>query len=134
MNYTATQWNTAEDKEWFVKHFIKFVEKGFPQHLFTKKFYNRLMNTFGHIAHYNQQGFWDTWFTCAADKARFLKHTMTSFMAGVGDPTYTYCDAEKEIQRLIEEKGLLQKWNKIADDDQYTAEKELYHKLIRVES
>jgi len=73
MNYTATQWNTAEDKAWFVEHFMKFVEKGFPQHLFTKKFYQRLSNTFGHIAHYNQLGFWEEFFISKSGKVEFIR-------------------------------------------------------------
>lgn len=127
MNYTATKWSTAEDKEKFVKHFIKFVEKGFPQLLFTKAFYHRLMNTFGHIAHYNQLGFWEEFFTNSANKARFLEMTMN--FPCYGDPTYTFCDAEREIQRLIKEKDLLHKWNQIASNEQTTAEFDEYKRL-----
>lgn len=37
---------------------LHFIDSGFKQTLFTKKLYPELSNTFGHIAHYNQGGFW----------------------------------------------------------------------------
>ena len=106
MKYTATQWDTAEDKAKFVNHFIKFVRAGFPKSKFNKKFYQRLSNTFGHIAHYNINGFWDTFFTTIEGKVRFLEITLNS--PCYGDPAYTYCDAEKEIQRILKEENALE--------------------------
>ena len=106
-NYTATKWDTAEDKAKFVAHFMKFVEKGFPQHLFTKKFYQRLSNTFGHIAHYNQMGFWDVFFSNKSSKVNFLQQTMRH--PCYGDPAWTYSDAEREIQKLLRGKNILTK-------------------------
>jgi hypothetical protein len=127
MKFTATQWNTVEDKEKFVEHFIKFVERDFPQHMFTKKFYNRLMHTFGHIAHYNQLGFWETFFTNSRNKAEFLKQTME--FPCYGDPTYTFCDAEREIQNQLKAKKILEKWESKAITEHNNAEYVEYQRL-----
>jgi hypothetical protein len=127
MKFTATKWNTVEDKEKFVEHFVKFVERDFPPHMFTKKFYNRLMNTFGHIAHYNQLGFWETFFTNARDKAEFLKQTME--FPCYGDPAYTFCDAEREIQNQLKEKDTLEKWESKATTEHNNAEYAEYQRL-----
>ena len=62
-NFTATQFDSSEQKEKFYNHFIKFVERDFPQNLFYSWFYRRLSMNFGHIAHYNSLGFFETWFT-----------------------------------------------------------------------
>lgn len=101
MNYTPTQWNTAEDKALFVKQMMRFIKKGFPQELFYKTTYVRLSMCFGHIAHYNQFGFYETWFREHASRAQWLKQVQQ--WGCYGDPSYTYSDAEREIQRQVKE-------------------------------
>lgn len=95
MTFTATQFDTAKDKEWFFEQFKKFVMNGFEQKYFTKKFYARLSMTFGHIAHYDQGGFWEEFFTTTADKIRFLEQTLE--YPCYGNPAFTYSDVEKEL-------------------------------------
>jgi len=127
MNYTPTQFSTVEDKAKFVKQFITFVEKDFPQHLFTKVFYQRLSNTFGHIAHYNRDGFWHTFFTTTSDKFQFLQLTMQ--YPCYGDPAFTFCDAEKEIQRQLNEKKILEKYQQKENQEIYDREFAEYQRL-----
>jgi hypothetical protein len=127
MNYTATQFVTAEDKAKFVEHFIKFVEKDFPQNLFTKKFYSRLSNTFGHIAHYNQFGFWEEFFTTTADKVRFIEMTLNS--PCYGDPAYTFSDAEREIQYRMIGSGILAHYKAQYENELCNAEYNEYQRL-----
>jgi len=98
-DFTATQWDDAEQKAKFANHFVRFVQADFPQSLFPKWFYTRLSMTFGHIAHYNQLGFWETYFTTLDDKIAFLEYTMQG--GGYGDSTYTYSDVEKAIQSWL---------------------------------
>ena len=93
--FTPTEWATADDKVWFFQHFQKFVKSGFRRSLFTKRFYNRLSLTFGHIAHYNQGGFWEEYFTTDEDKARFIRDTMG--WPCYGDPAFTYSDVERAL-------------------------------------
>lgn len=59
--FTATKWESAEQKAKFANHFVRFVKSGFKPTLFYSWFYKRLSMTFGHIAHFNRQGFWHTW-------------------------------------------------------------------------
>lgn len=127
MNYTPTQWDTAEDKARFVKHFIQFVKKDFHQSMFNKKFYNRLSMTFGHIAHYDRGGFWDTFFTNTADKSEFLRMTMN--FPCYGDPKFTYCDAEREIQNQLKEMNVLQKYIEKVNSEQNQIEYNEYKRL-----
>lgn len=99
--YTATKWDTVEDKEKFEKHFKRFVMSGFKRTLFYKWFYTRLSSTFGHIAHYNKSGFYDYFFTSAAGRKDFINDCMR--YPCYGDPVCTYSDVEKELQGWLKE-------------------------------
>lgn len=103
--FTPTEWDTAEDKAKFANHFMQFVESGFKESLFQKWFYKRLSMTFGHIAHYNQLGFWETFFTRTEDKVQFLKQTIQHHPCG--DPTYTYSDVERAVAERVHARGYL---------------------------
>jgi len=94
--FTPTQWDTAKDKAAFANRFVRFVESDFAAKPFTEKFYRRLSNTFGHIAHYNRGGFWSEFFTTTADKVRFLEQTLQH--PCYGDPAWTYNDVERVWQ------------------------------------
>jgi hypothetical protein len=50
--FTPTQWSTTAEKADFGNTLLRFIEAGWRPTMFTKKLYNRLSNTFGHIAHY----------------------------------------------------------------------------------
>jgi hypothetical protein len=96
--FTATKWDNAEKKTTFARQFIKFVRSDFAKSQFPKTFYTRLSGTFGHIAHYNQGGFYDEFFTTTEDKVRFLLQTMQH--PCYGDPEYTYGDVERASQPM----------------------------------
>ena len=53
--FIATQWSTAEDKAKFANALMKFIAHEFPRQSFSKALYQRLSNTFGHIAHYQSR-------------------------------------------------------------------------------
>jgi hypothetical protein len=61
--------------------------------------YQRLRNTFGHIAHTNQDGYYSVFFERDADKVVFLDQTLR--WPCYGDPTYTFCDVERAVQRRL---------------------------------
>jgi hypothetical protein len=61
--FVPTKFSTALDKADFGNAFLHFIESEWKETLFTKTFYNRLSNTFGHIAHFNRTTFYSTWFT-----------------------------------------------------------------------
>src|SRR5439155_24687570 len=74
--FTQTKWDDGQTKANFARQFVKFVESGFDQRLFSQAFYRRLSMTFGHIAHFNRQGFFETFVTTTADTVRFLRMTL----------------------------------------------------------
>jgi hypothetical protein len=101
MTFTATQWNTVEDKGKFVKHFKSFVQKGFPESMFKNPFYVRVSQMNGHIAHYNRGGFFETWFSTSERRADFLKRWAES--RGTGDPAWTWSDVERDLAAWLKD-------------------------------
>jgi len=97
--FTATTHYTAEDKAKFADHFVRFVLGGFKRTLFPKWFYEQLTCTFSHIAHYDQGGFFATFFTTGEGRRRFIEITRSH--TPVGDPHYCWCDVEREIQSWL---------------------------------
>lgn len=95
--FVPTKWESAEQKAKFANQFARFVVSGFNPRLFPKWFYVRLSMTFGHIAHYNQHGFFNTFFTSTDGILDFVRTTLQ--YPCYGDPTYTYSDVEREIQK-----------------------------------
>jgi len=102
---TATEFHTVADKQWFIDHFKKFVTKGMPRHLFTKRFYDRLNGCFGFCAEYDIYGFWSVWFEDMGAKARFLKQVLAHSCYGHADCTYS--DAERIIIDWLESQPAL---------------------------
>lgn len=105
--FVATKWDTAEDKARFANQFLNFVESDFAASKFPKWFYKRLSMTFGHIAHYDQSGFWSEFFRSPEGKVRFIEQTLRH--PCWGDPTFTYSDVEKELKSVLAMSGVLEK-------------------------
>lgn len=106
--FTPTKWDTADKKAIFGKQFIKFVQSDFARSKFPKTFYQRLSMTFGHIAHFNQGGFFETFFTTTEGKVRFL--SMTLAHPCYGDPAWTYSDVERALQTWLREHDVLARY------------------------
>jgi len=122
--FSPTSWEPSKKKAQFAKTFIRFVQADFPRRQFTKAFYRRLSLTFGHIAHFGVFGFFDTFFTTTPDKVRFLR--MTLQYQPVGDPSFTYSDAEKAIQSWLVQNGVLAKHEqRLAEEVEAAERKEL---------
>lgn len=108
--FTATEFCTAEDKAQFGNHLLAFIEADFPESKFTKAFYSRLHNTFGHIAHYDRQGFWSTFFTNTAQKIEFLKQTIEYPTFWPPAPQFTFSDVERAVRVVLLAKGTLARY------------------------
>ena len=119
--FTPTKWQTVEDKAAFANRFVRFVQSDFALKHFTEKFYRRLSNTFGHIAHYNRGGFSETFFTTTADKVRFLE--MTLQWSWGGDPAWTYGDVERTLQEWLQASGLLEQYRQRLADETEASER-----------
>lgn len=125
MTYTATKFSAVADKEKFERQFKAFVLSDFAASKFPKWFYTRLSMCFGHIAHYNQGGFYSTFFESTKDKLRFLKITTTHPYAGCGDPAYTYSDVESVLTQWVLNENLIGKYA-----NQLGAENEEYERAM----
>jgi hypothetical protein len=97
--FSATPHSTAEEKARFCNDFTRFVLGGFDRKRFTQKFYQRLSLTFGHIAHFNASGFWETWFSTPEQQREFVQH-VHEYVA-LGDPYYCWSDVERELKTWV---------------------------------
>ena len=104
-DFTPTRFTPADSKAWFANHFLRFASADFPKHHFTQRFYSRVMSTFGMIAHYDRTGFWREYFAGTAGKIEFIEQVIQ--WPCYGDPTHTFSDAEREIQRRLRQVDLL---------------------------
>jgi hypothetical protein len=119
--FTATKWDSTDKKATFAKLFIRFVQADFARSKFPKTFYQRLSMTFGHIAHFNQHGFYETFFTTAEGKVRFLRMTLAH--PCYGDPAWTYSDVERALQTWLEENGVLSQYEQRLAEEQEVEER-----------
>lgn len=103
--FTPTRFCPASSKAWFTTHYLRFISSDFPRHQFTNRFYQQLMHTFGHIAHYALIGFWTEFFTSLDGKVEFLQQTVQHPCHG--QPQHTWCDVERFIIRRLCQVDLL---------------------------
>jgi len=78
---------------------LTFIAQDFPRSKFHESFYRRLSNTFGHIACFNRDGFYQRFFLTAEDKCAFLEQCVT--WPCYGDPTFTYSDVERAVAERL---------------------------------
>lgn len=127
--FTPTQWDTAQDKAKFAEQFVQFVLSDFAERHFTDKFYRRLSNTFGHIAHYNRGGFWAQFFTTTGDKLRFIEQTLQ--WPCYGDAAWTYSDVERALQDWLRAAGVLDQCRQKLAEQTEAAERAEFERLQR---
>jgi len=103
--FVPTKFSSPADKAEFGNALLHFLDADCPQELFTKKLYQRLSMTFGHIAHYDRSGFYDTWFTRARHRAAFVEKMLR--WPCHGDPEFTFSDVECAIQQVMRQRNYL---------------------------
>lgn len=103
--FVPTQFSSAADKSNFGNTLLHFLDSNCARELFTKKFYDRLSMTFGHIAHCDIEGFYSTWFT--RDRHRLGFVTKLLRWPCHGDPKFTFSDVEHAVQRVTLERNYL---------------------------
>jgi hypothetical protein len=94
--FTATQHSTAEEKARFCNALATFILGGFPRSRFKTTFYRRLSNVFGHIAEYNETGFWEVWFATPAKQRQFVRRIHE--WVAMGDPNFCWSDVERKLK------------------------------------
>jgi len=126
-DFLPTKFSSTADKADFGNAFLHFIDSNWKETLFTEKFYNRLSNTFGHIAHCDRSTFYFTWFACDEDRLRFLQHALR--WPCWGDPAFTFCDVERALQREILKRNYLPHYELKAAESLRSVEMSLLERL-----
>lgn len=125
--FSATKWDSVDQKADFANKLCKFICADFKESLFTKVFYGRLNMTFGHIAHYNREGFFSQFFGSLSGKIEFLEQTLQ--WPCFGDAEYTYSDVERAVQLRLRKSGLLEGYRALRAAEIEQAERETLKRL-----
>jgi hypothetical protein len=113
--FTATKFDTAEEKTKFGNHLLRFIAEDYPCASWTKTFYSRLSMTFSNIAHHDLNGFWETWFTTTAEQIEFLQNIVRH--PCWGDPAFTYSDVEIVVRSRVKHSGIIAWKQRILADE-----------------
>ncbi len=116
--FTPTKFSTAADKAKFANQFVKLVESNFKRTNFPKWFYQQLSMTRGHIAHFNQCGFFANWFEQPHQKVLFVEKWTEDPI--YGDPQYTYSDVEKALAEWL------------INDNRLSRQKQIMHGELKI--
>lgn len=69
----STKFMSAEEKGKVLKDWQRFIESDFSRAYFTHSLYNHLIQHCSFIAHYNEQGFYGSYFEDPGQTLKFLK-------------------------------------------------------------
>lgn len=125
--FTATKFQSSADKAKFANHLLRFMAAGFPQASFNKSFYSRLSMCFSHIAHYDQHGFWNNFFTSTEGRIEFIDQTLRG--GGYGDPAWTFSDVELAVRKRVKEARMMEAYRQARAAEIVGAERELLRRL-----
>ena len=103
--FAPTHHDSGAAKARFANHYVRFVAAGFDRALFQQWFYRRLCMTFGHIAHTDLDGFYNTCLERTFDQHGFVDRALR--WRCPGDPAFTYCDVEAALQQWLWSVGAL---------------------------
>jgi len=112
-DFTPTQWTTAEEKAKIANKLTRFILGGFQQASFARAMYHRLSNMFGHIAHYNLNGFYEVWFSDIKSCRDWVEHITGSWFSGVGDPRFTWSDVEKVLIQWVKDNQIAEQLDEL---------------------
>lgn len=112
-DFTATQFYTAQEKADYTQALCGLVLGDFAESKFPKTLWRRLMHSFGHIAHFDRDGFYATWFSTNARRLDWITHVLD--FQPYGDATHTYCDVERAFRAWLSESGMWAKYRAIVD-------------------
>ena len=112
-DFTPTKWATAEEKAKTANKLTRFILGGFQQASFTKGMYQRLSNMFGHIAHYDINGFYNTWFIDSKSCRDWAEHVTGSWLSGIGDPKFTWSDVERSLIQWMQDNQIAEQLDEL---------------------
>ena len=117
--FTPTKCDTAQDKALWANRMASWVRRGFPPEGWTKGLYTLLRShLYGHIAHYNKEGFYAEWFADIHRQLAWLTFAREGGWLGyVGDPRATWSDVEEALSAWIREQGLVETYQQLCAAD-----------------
>ena len=130
-DFTPTEWAAAEEKARIADKMTRFILGGFQQGSFTKAMYQRLSNMFGHIAHYNINGFYEEWFSDIKACHDWAEHITGNWLSGMGDPRFTWSDVETALIQWMKDNQIADQLNESYRLDVEQKELALLHALQR---
>lgn len=110
-------WGSSADAAAFANKLAAFIDRGFKRTMFTKDMYCKLSNLFGHIAHYNIHGFYQSWFETSERRVVFLRNIVAG---GCFGPTYA---VERALRQWVHSSGVLTTWEQIVADEREQIER-----------
>jgi hypothetical protein len=114
--FGATNFTTAEAKAGAANALASFVECGFEERRFTKAVYNALyLHLFGHIAHYNRNGFYGEWFSTVEDRIRWCQRVLD--WVPYGEPEHTWVDVERAFKKWLKNRNIPIQLRERAEND-----------------
>lgn len=119
--FTPTKWKTAEEKAKWCTRMVNFILSDFDKSKFQKGMYNQLMHMYMHIAHYNIEGFYETWFSRWDQRYRWCLNAQNH--PRYGSPEHTWCDAEQELVTWLQANNIEKQC--LAQAERIQEEKEL---------
>ena len=128
-DFTPTQWATAEEKAKIANKLTRFILSGFQQAIFTKGMYQHLSNMFGHIAHYDINGFYATWFADIKSCRDWAEHITGSWLSGIGDPRFTWSDVETALIQWAKDNQIAEQLDELYRLDTEQKERTLLNAL-----
>lgn len=123
--FTATEFDSAEEKAKFANKLADFLLSGCPRRKFTQWLYEHLSGHFnGHIAHYDANGFYSAWFETPEGREKFLRR-MVDYPC-YGEPQYTFCDVSRAMQAwyALHQKEVEEALLKRMEEEEQAARKE----------
>lgn len=112
--FTPTRFDSAADKAKWANAMARWAQKGFPEQGFTKNLYYHLyQHMYGHIAHYNQWGFFGEWFANDQKCLSWLLHAAKS--QAYGDPAHTWSDVALAFTAWVKQSGLIELYQQKVD-------------------
>lgn len=125
--FTATKFDSAEEKAKRANQLAVFIQAGMPASRFTKNgvYHTLYQHMFGHIAHYNESGFFSEWFSTPAQRAEWIRYALNCGWYGhpVGNPAFTWVDVETAIIEWLTDTDMLTRFEREANEAVETRER-----------
>jgi len=126
--FEGNQYYTAEQKAEWANRLAHFITSGFERGHFTRILYDLLHLHFGHIAHFDINGFYQTWFATPDQRVAFLKHTIE-----YPPSSPWFGDVEKAVQEWVKKGKFLETYQGLAQVEQhYQSVEDVARSLLKV--